>query len=117
MSPEHAAAHQIAKYLRAIAHNLPDLSAEGIDAFMPHLKPEDAADYAALLTNKAARLEATAPFEPVTEADKQRVFEEVQDELSDETARDLARSYLDLTEAEWRIEVDDRNEYMQECDQ
>lgn len=114
MEDPHIAAHHVARHLRAIAALLPRLSAQAADPLYDLLNREalheGGVDCYTALENAAVTVEATAPFEPVTEDEKQAIFEQVYEEMSDLSTRDHARDYCDFTEADWRIEKDERDE-------
>lgn len=109
MNNHDIAAHKIAEHLRAIAVLLAEASEDAWRAYCPgseRIKPE----YLEMLITKAAAIEATAPFEPVSDERKQEIFEQVIEEVSDLSTKDIARNFLDLTEAMWRVESDEREE-------
>lgn len=119
MEDHHAAAHLVAKHLRAIAALLPRLSEEGLNAYLPGLGRGLAVvlpEYCAMQEHKANLLEATAPFTPLTEEETTELYSEMADECDDMRAAEMMVDALtdDWTPAEWRMEKDDRNSYMQD---
>lgn len=109
MTPHDIAAHRIADALRTIAMELTNASEDVWRAYCPgseRIKPE----YVEMLVTKAEAIEATAPFTPLTDDEKQQLFEWAQEELADESVRDRARVYLDVPEWQLKADMDDRIE-------
>ena len=115
MTPQEAAAHHIARHLRAIATHLTNASEDVWRVYCPgaeNIKVE----YLAMLVRKAEDIEATAPFEPLTDVERTLVSGWIGDELGDMSYRELIRQYTgDFTEADWRMEYEDHNEYMNDA--
>lgn len=113
MTEQEIAAHRVADALRIIAECLPRLSVEQLNAYHP-----DAAKFqpqvAEVYKERAARLDASVPFQPLTDVEKQELFEQVQEELADESTRDRARDYMDEPEWVLRDDYDSRKQYMNE---
>ena len=119
MDRQTANSHHLARHLRAIARiitpsdDMPvPLTGEaaailGIGApFTPEA-----------LERFASRLEASAPFVPLTDEEKDELAAEVADEVSDYSSKERGELvWGDWTEADWRMEKDDRDEYMKEDD-
>ena len=71
----------------------------------------DLANLTKLYTKLAEDLEATAPFTPLTDAEKDKVFGLIADVAGYSSERaELLTAYW--TEADWRIEYDQLEEYM-----
>lgn len=112
-----ANSHHLARHLRAIARiitpsdDLPvplTAAASAILWIGAPFTPE-------ALERFASRLEASAPFVPLTDEEKAELFGEIVDEVSDYSAKENAETVCgDWTEADWRMERDDRDEYMKE---
>lgn len=119
MDNQAANAHHIARHLRAIANILQsspeplmqEASAAIGDGILIALGPNAGLD----LNLVAETLEATAPFTPLTDAEKGEVFEFIADDVSDYSTRERVELVTnDWTEVDWRIEYDQQQEYMSE---
>ena len=106
MTEQEYAAHQIAKHLRKLAYWLNEASEDAWRANCEgseRVKPE----YLEMLVLKAQRVEATAPFTPITEQEKDALHEEYGDMLADRSTREVFEDYFgDWTEADYRYELD-----------
>lgn len=114
MDKHDAAAHLVAKHLRAIARLLPDLQGHGASAILDHLlQGQPFFSYA----NRVKELEATAealeeaaPFEPITDEQRAAIREQYAESIGDLNYRERADLITeDWTEAEWRMEQDDQD--------
>lgn len=56
------------------------------------------------------------PFEPVSEDEKQTLFEQVYEEMCDMPPKDHAWAYMEMEDWQMRAEIDDRAEYLKEED-
>lgn len=88
-------ANRIADHIRVIAALMNELSAEQLRLLPP-------------MTDAMAKaLEASAPFTPLTEEERQLVYASVYDEMGDMSARDMADVMVEhWCEADWRDEFD-----------
>lgn len=110
MDQKLANAHLIADHLKAIVRILQSdpepltPEAEEVISFnLPNLSK--------LYGKLAEDLEATAPFVPLTDAEKSSIVEELVDEVGDYSSFERAEMVFgDWTEAHWRMEHDDREE-------
>ena len=102
MNQNEIAIHKIADAYRTIFDNL------------QHLTPDQRAILGPINAYRADMLEKLAPFTPVTDEEKQTIFEEVCDEFSDYSPKELAEEYLDFAEWQWRAEADVRKELREE---
>lgn len=119
MDKHNAAAHLVAKHLREIARLLPDLQGHAASAVLNHLLQGSPfttyADRIADLNQHAEELEDVAPFEPITDEQRSDIRQEYAESMGDLNYRERADLVTeDWTEAEWRMEQDDRDEYMRE---
>lgn len=114
MDNQAANAHHIARHLRAITNILQSAEKPLTDEAEEVLS-FDLANLTKLYTKLAEDLEATAPFTPLTDAEKGEVFEFIADDVSDYSTRERVELVTnDWTEVDWRIEYDQMDEYMRE---
>jgi hypothetical protein len=102
-------AHHIARHLRAIANILRSAERPLTDEAEEVLS-FDLANLTKLYTELAEDLEATAPFTPLTDVEKDKVLGLIADDVAERAELLTA----DWTEADWRIEYDQLEEYMSE---
>lgn len=94
-------AHAIAKHLREIAHLFPNLSDEAKRAM--------GVVGWAFLEETAVAIEATAPFTPLPDEEKGKLFSKIAEEVGDNSGEEYAELYIDgWTEAYWRMGFDER---------
>lgn len=108
MDRHDVSAHLAARHLRALSLLLEGMTPEARDllGFVPR-------DVGSL----ASQLEASAPFVPLTDDEKQGVFERLCEEADDMSSKEHARETIaDWTDADWRMEKDDQDSYMEEDD-
>jgi hypothetical protein len=107
-------AHHIARHLRAIANILRSAERPLTDEAEEVLS-FDLANLTKLYTELAEDLEATAPFTPLTDVEKDKVLGLIADDVADYSTGERAELLTaDWTEADWRIEYDQLEEYMSE---
>jgi len=109
MDQKLANAHLIADHLKALSRLLsdPTVLSEETKVIMGIGAPFTVE----ALTKFADRLEASAPFVPLTDEETSKLVLELTDEVSDYSRRECAELiYGDWTPAHWRMELDDREE-------
>lgn len=113
MTEHDIAAHQVAKHLRAIAALLPRLSARGADPLYAVLADHLIRSPAAFIEDAADKIAATAPFEPITDEQRDEVIVLVEGQLADMSSRERWEACTEgWTDADWRAEYDDMKEYL-----
>jgi len=114
MDTQAANAHHIARHLRAITNILQSAEKPLTDE-AEEVMSFDLANLTKLYTKLAEDLEATAPFTPLTDAEKGEVLGLIADDVADYSTGERAELLTaDWTEADWRIEYDQLEEYMSE---
>lgn len=113
MEDHHIAAHRVADALRVLAECLPKLSAQASDhvyALVEGAQTATEGGWGETLVAVAECVEETAPFVPLTDAEKRDLFAAVYDEMCDLTSKDHTRTYMDMAEWQLRLEKDQRDE-------
>lgn len=116
MDQKLANAHLIARHLKAIANLLQSdpepLTGEALavlEAVEGNIQLVAGPTAGLDLNLVAEALEATAPFIPLTNEERGELFADLVDEVSDYSRKENAESICgDWTDAEWRMEWDDR---------
>lgn len=111
MQEHEIAAHRVADCLRTIAHLMPQLTPAALEAYVPGLSRMQEAmrngEYAAHLTRQADRIEATVPFEPITESQTQAIWENYVCMAGDMSTRETVEAVTgNLFETPWKLRAE-----------
>ena len=113
MTPNEISAHRVADALTAIHREWSTLSPNMRTALAVAFSLNQAT-FEQSIDLLASTIERLHPFEPISEAERVALAEEVVEELADMSTHEQVEDWLEQPEWQLRAEIEDRRDYMAE---